>query len=340
MTLRPLDYYQIGNTPIHHAKNYCPEGTMLMKCESQNPTGSSKDRLAYALLDALPPHGHPDRPTLLFDSTSGNFGIAMANLVSEMDVRFMALVDETTASHKLTRLFQQGAELRVIERGPYSDGRSARIAAARELAKEPGWAWMNQYENPIGFHIHFNTTGPEVYLQSEGSVRSVVCSIGTGGTLCGIGAFLKNKDPSISVIAVEPEGSTIFGGSSGCYANAGAGMHGPSGLVQRFGGVIDSYCKVPDSAALFTCREFAMQESMSIGLTGGAAAFVGAHIARQHPMDVVVVLVADSGDAYCDLIQAATTKPAYQPVVHRVGNVGSSWATYTEHSEINKGTVE
>ena len=325
MLISQIGNYGIGETPMNRALQFCPEGNLLVKLENHNRTGSSKDRLAYALFASLLPHGHPNRPKMLFDSTSGNLGISMASLAAEFDMRFTALIDETTPIEKMDKLREMGAEFIVVPRGNHPDDRTARICAAQELDGKDGWTWTNQYENPVGVRVHFETTGPEILRQAGGAVDVFVCSIGTGATICGIASYLRRRCPNIEVVAVEPEGSTIFGGIVGPYATAGAGMLGPPGLATRYGGVIDSYSKVPDLTALQTCQGFTLCESESVGITAGAVLYVARHLSCERPNQTIVALIADGGDSYRSLIETAGNGPLDPPIVRRASELRLGW---------------
>jgi len=282
---------------------YCPSSNLYVKLESANPNGSVKDRTAYYIVKDLIAAGRVGSNTKLVESSSGNLGLAIAYFARKVGVRFLCLVDPLIAPGKLRELQDAGVEVHVVSLGNSPDYRSARIQMARDLNGQPDWIWTNQYDNPANFRAHYETTGPEIWSQMEGRVDYVVCSAGTCGTICGIGHYLKKQNPAIRTIAVEPKGSTIFGGKPGAYLSVGAGMRHPSGILLEFGQVVDCYCKVDDRDALQECVEFLNAESLSVGVTTGSVLVVASHLTKQYPNANVVAVAPDGGEKYVDLIQ-------------------------------------
>ncbi len=314
MRLRSMAEYGIGRTPMLRARRFTTGGNLLVKIESRNPTGSIKDRLAYYLVPdtEMARDGEPR----LVDSTSGNFGLAMMRMASLSGKVFVALADPTISPTKLKRLQSHG-EVRLVDKGAALDYRSARIALAKKLGGCPGWRWTNQYDNPLAFRAYFETTGPEIWEQTHGAVTTLVCSVGTGGTICGTAHALKRRNPKVRVVAIEPLGSTIFGTVPGDYLNAGAGMYEPTDIIRRYSGAIDAFCLVPDAIALRTCREFYDAEGEGVGVTAGAALWVGAHLADKDQDETVVVVAPDGWANYCHLADRPTlTGPLPTPRLH------------------------
>jgi cysteine synthase A len=201
----------------------------------------------------------------------------------------------------------------MVDRTEGLDFRAARIAYVRKQAEEAGWFWPNQYANEAGMLAHEATTGPEIWAATAGRVDIVVVAVGTGGTVCGIGRFLRSVDRDVCVVGVEPVGSTIFGGEAAAYLSSGAGLDGPSPLVQRHGSVIDLYAKVADDVAIAACREFAAKEPFGIGITGAAAALVARQLARRDPAKLVVAIAADSAENYRTIVASVPAPPGVDP---------------------------
>ncbi|MDR6774847.1 pyridoxal-phosphate dependent enzyme [Azospirillum sp. BE72] len=307
--LRNMRDYGIGGTPLHWARDFCPQGQLALKLEQSNATGSIKARTAYYLLADMIQRGDIEPGCRIVESTSGNLGLALAALAAEIGVGVTCLVDPTVVERKVDRLRACGAEVRVVERGGHPDHRSARMAEAERLGRRSGWLWPNQYANEAGMLAHEETTGPEILQALDGRVDVVVAPVGTGGTLLGIGRALKAHRPGIRLVAVEPEGSTIFGGRPGHYLSAGAGLHEPSPLLRRYGRCIDGFSKVDDETAIRTCLAVAECEPCTIGITAGAAVAVAARIAARNPDLVVVAIVPDAADNY-EQIHSLPVPPA------------------------------
>lgn len=306
MGLKSFTTYGLGNTPIREARAYCSVGNLYLKLESANPNASIKDRTAYYIIKELLKAGKLESDTKLVESSSGNLGLAIAYFAHEVQVPFLCLVDPTIAPEKLEELEGAGVDVHMVSLGNCPDYRTARIQMARELDEEPDWIWTNQYDNPANFRAHYETTGPEIWSQTRGQLDYVVCSVGTGGTICGTGCYLKQCNPTIQVIAVEPRGSTIFGGEPGGYLSVGAGMRHPSGIFRRHGDVVDYYCKVDDKDALQECVDISDAEGLSVGITTGSVLAAASHLANRHPGKRVVAVAPDGGEKYADFFSGIT----------------------------------
>ena len=296
--LRPMAAYGIGATALVAARGFCPDGQLLIKRETSNLGGSIKARTAYFILQDLCQRVGDLAGRTLIDSTSGNLGIALARLGSDLGLRVICAVDPTVAEEKLAIIEAAGGEVCVVDPAGCPDFRAARIAYVKRTAEELGHFWPNQYANEAGMRAHADSTGPEIWAATGGQVDTVVSAVGTGGTICGLGQFFRQTGRPVSIVGVEPVGSTIFGGSTGPYLSSGSGLDGPSALVRRHGGVIDLFAKVSDAAAIAACLEFSNREDFDVGLTGAAAALVGRHLASRHPDKRVVVIAADGADNY------------------------------------------
>ena len=280
---------------------YCRSGNLYLKLESANPSGSVKARTAYYMIKELLEADTLKPGVKLVESSSGNLGLALGYFSSELGIPFVCLVDPTIPSEKLMELQMAGVQIDVVSLGACADYRMARIQAAHDLDQQSDWIWTNQYDNPANFKAHYETTGPEIWSQTKGRVNYVVCSVGTGGTICGIGHSLKQRNPSVRVVAVEPDGSTIFGGKPGQYLSVGAGMRHPSGIVERYGQVVDYHCKISDRNALQECVNILHTENLSVGVTAGSVLVVASWLAARHPSETIVAVVSDGGEEYTAL---------------------------------------
>lgn len=303
MKLDTFSAYGLGNTPLYIPEKYCPSRNLYLKLEKANPNGSIKDRTAYYILKDLVESGRLKTGIKLVESSSGNLGLAIAYFARELGVRFVCLVDPLIAQAKLKELEDAGVEVRIVSLGNSPDYRIARIQLAGDLDKQPDWIWTNQYDNPANFRAHYETTGPEIWAQTEEQLDYIVCSVGTGGTICGVGHYLKRRNPAIKVIAVEPMGSTIFGGKPGKYLSVGAGMLQPSGIFRKYGQIVDYYCKVSDKEAIQECVDILNTENLSIGVTTGAVLVAASYLASRHPCENVIAVAADGGEKYTDLFK-------------------------------------
>ena len=293
----------LTDTPLVCVDKYCLSGNMFVKCEGENQLGSIKARAAYYMLHgAVIKNTTNDQMINIVESSSGNLAIAIHKLSGYFGVNFLCLSDKTTPVRKQKELHEEGLNVRFIQKGDYPDFRSARIASASRLGKQPGFFWLNQYANPMNVRAHYETTGPEIWEQTKGTVRWIVISVGSAGTICGIGRFLKQVDSSVKIVGVEPLGSTLFGGKSHSYIAAGAGMLGPSEILLRYGNCIDYFSQVSDTIAAWECKQFEKREGFNVGLTTGHSLAVGSLLCSRTRSPVVVVS-ADNGNCYEDSIR-------------------------------------
>lgn len=300
--LSSIASYGIGATPMHRVCAFCQQGQLFLKFEQCNATGSIKARTAHFIVEDLIRRRMIEPGMTIVESTSGNLGVALALFGNEIGVSVVCLVDPTVPNSKVQRLREAGAEIRVVDLDDHVDYRSARMAKADRLSRQAGWVWPNQYENSAGMSAHEKTTGPEIWDALEGKVDCVVAAVGTGGTICGIARALKMRKPDVEIVAVEPLGSTIFGGTPSSYISAGAGLHEPSPLLHRHGRYIDRFAKVSDAIAIQTCHAIAHIENVSVGPTAGAAIAVAHRLAVAGPNRVVVAIVPDGSEGYDDIL--------------------------------------
>lgn len=304
INLKAFIDYRLGNTPIVFANKYSSIGNLYVKLEMLNPNKSIKDRVGYYIVkDLIDTHKLKEGVNLV-ESSSGNLGLSLAYFAKEVGVRFLCLIDPTIPAEKIKELEDAGAELNIVQKGNLPDYRTARIHLASELNKQRDWIWTNQYDNLANYRAHFETTGPEIWKQMNGKIDYVICSVGTGGTICGVGNFIKKCNPKIKIIAVEPSGSTIFGGQSSNYLSVGTGMVNPSGIILGFGKCIDYFCKIDDADAIQECLAFKQFQSISVGISTGSVLKVGKYLATKYPDKNIVVIAPDGGASYETILKS------------------------------------
>jgi len=306
--LSNFEDYLLGSTPLFCADSYCITKNLFVKLEQHNPLGSIKDRTAYYILRDLINAGRLQPGVKLVESSSGNLGLALSYFAHEVGVEFLCLVDPTIPSEKLRQLESKHVKLHTVSLGNHKTYRDARIQMASELDLKPDWIWTRQYDNISNVMSHYETTGPEIWRQTTQKVDFIVCSTGTGGTICGIGLYFKETNPAVQIVAVEPLGSTIFGGTPGCYLSVGSGMSCASSIVRRYGHVIDYWAHVADEDALEACVRFMKFENINLGVTAGAALVVALEIAMNNPQKTIVAVAPDGGENYANLLESIPIK--------------------------------
>ncbi len=291
----------IGRTPLLELTNLEKKlglkARVLAKLEYFNPAGSVKDRVAKAMLDEAEADGRLTKDSVIIEPTSGNTGIGLASVAAARGYRIMIVMPETMSVERRQLMKAYGAEL-VLTEG--AKGMTGAIAKAEELVKEiPGGFLAGQFVNPANPKVHFETTGPEIYADTEGKVDIFVAGVGTGGTITGVGAYLKSKNPGIRVVAVEPAASAVL--STGV-----AGTHKIQGIGAGFipetlnTGIYDEIIPVTDEDAFETGRLVGRNEGILVGISSGAALWAAAELARRPENEgkTIVVLFPDTGDRY------------------------------------------
>ena len=291
----------IGNTPLIELTNYEKKhkinAKIIGKLEYFNPAGSSKDRVARAIIDDAEKKGLINKNTVIIEPTSGNTGIGLAAVAAARGYKVILTMPETMSIERRKLLSAYGAQI-ILTDG--SKGMSGAIEKANELAKEYENSFIaGQFENSANPLAHKNTTGPEIWNDTDGKVDIFVAGIGTGGTISGVGEYLKSKNHNIKIIAIEPAASPVLSnGKSGTHKIQGIGAGFiPNTLNTK---IYDEIITVTDEDALNTGREIARSEGILVGISSGAAVWGAAKIAkREENKDKnIVVLLPDSGERY------------------------------------------
>ena len=292
----------IGHTPLLKVTNYLKdqniEGVeLLAKLEYFNPAGSVKDRIALAMIEDAEKKGILKEGSTIIEPTSGNTGIGLASVAAAKGYRTILTLPETMSVERRNLLKAYGAEL-VLTEG--AKGMKGAIAKAEELEKSiPGAVILEQFDNPANPAAHAATTGPEIWEDTDGKVDIFVAGVGTGGTVTGIGTYLKSKNPSVKIVAVEPADSPVLsGGQPGPHKLQGIGAGFVPSVLNT--GIYDEVFTVTTEQAFTTGRLIAHKEGILVGITSGAALYAAAQIAKrpENAGKTVVALLPDSGDRY------------------------------------------
>ena len=291
----------IGRTPLLAAKSFAKaydiSANIVVKLEYFNPAGSVKDRIAIAMIEQAEREGKIAPGATLIEPTSGNTGIGIASVAAARGYRAILTMPETMSVERRNLLKAYGAEI-VLTEG--AQGMKGAIARAEELQKEiPNSFIPSQFENPANPAVHERTTGPEIWEDTDGKVDAFVAGVGTGGTVSGVGRYLKSKNPSIHVVAVEPTDSPVLsGGKPGPHKIQGIGAGFiPTTLDTK---VYDEIIQVKNEDAFAYGREFAQREGALVGISSGAALAAAVELAHRPDFagKTIVVLLPDGGDRY------------------------------------------
>ncbi len=291
----------IGHTPLleltHLEKAEGLKTKILAKLEYFNPAGSAKDRVAKAMIDDAEAKGLLKEGSVIIEPTSGNTGIGLAAVAAARGYRTIIVMPETMSLERRQLMKAYGAEL-VLTEG--AKGMSGAIAKAEQLAKEiPGGFVAGQFVNPANPEAHRQTTGPEIWEDTDGKVDIFVAGVGTGGTITGVGEYLKSKNPNVKVVAVEPAGSPVLsGGKPGPHKLQGIG----AGFVPQVlnTSVYDEIIPVENEDAFQTSRRIGSTEGVLVGISSGAAAWAALQLAKRPENEgkTIVALLPDTGDRY------------------------------------------
>ena len=301
----------IGHTPLLKVSNYMKdqniEGVeLLAKLEYFNPAGSVKDRIALAMIEDAEKKGILKPGSTIIEPTSGNTGIGLASVAAAKGYRTILTLPETMSVERRNLLKAYGAEL-VLTEG--AKGMKGAIAKAEELEKSiPDAVILGQFDNPANPAAHAATTGPEIWEDTDGKVDIFVAGVGTGGTVTGIGTYLKSKNPGVKIVAVEPADSPVLsGGQPGPHKLQGIGAGFVPSVLNT--GIYDEIFTVTTDQAFSTGRLIAHKEGILVGITSGAALYAAAQIAKrpENAGKTVVALLPDSGDRYLSTPMFAET---------------------------------
>jgi cysteine synthase len=291
----------IGKTPLLELSNYeqkhSLKATIVAKLEYFNPAGSVKDRIAKAMVDAAEAKGLLKPGSVIIEPTSGNTGIGLASVAAARGYKIILTMPETMSIERRNLLKAYGAEL-VLTEG--AKGMKGAIARAEELAAEtPNSYFPGQFVNPANPAIHKATTGPEIWDDTDGKVDIFVAGIGTGGTISGVGEYLKSKNPNVKIIAVEPAGSPVLSkGTPGPHKIQGIGAGFiPDTLNTK---IYDEIITVENDDAFVSGRELSKIEGLLIGISSGAAVWAATEVAKrpENAGKTIVVLLPDTGERY------------------------------------------
>ena len=290
-----------GHTPLleltHLEQDYRLEARLLAKLEYFNPAGSVKDRVAKAMLDDAEARGALKPGAVIIEPTSGNTGIGLASVAAARGYRIIIVMPDTMSVERRQIMKAYGAEL-VLTEG--AKGMPGAIAKAEELARElPGSFIPGQFVNPANAQAHYDTTGPEIWQDTDGQVDLFVAGVDTGGTITGVGRYLKEQNPAVRIVAVEPAGSPVLsGGKAGPHKIQGIG----GGFVPEVldTGIYDEIIQVADEDAFALGRQIGRREGVLVGISAGAAAWAAVELAKrpENRGKTIVALLPDTGDRY------------------------------------------
>ena len=289
----------IGNTPLleltatEKVKGFSAK--VLAKLEFFNPAGSAKDRVALSMIEDAEKRGLLTEGSVIIEPTSGNTGIGLACVAASRGYKTMIVMPDSMSVERQTLMRAYGAEVVLT---PGKLGMQGAIEKAEALAKEiPGSFIPDQFGNPANAYAHRTTTGPEIWEDTEGNVDIFVAGVGTGGTITGVGEFLKEKNPNIQVVAIEPAGSPLLSGGQ-------AGPHGLQGIGANFvpkvlnTEIYDRIIPVTEAEAFEAARFLGKTEGILVGISSGAALHGAFLLAKENPGKTIVVLLPDTGDRY------------------------------------------
>ncbi len=287
----------IGNTPLLELTAMTKDlpARVLAKLELFNPAGSAKDRVALSMIEDAEKRGILKAGSVIIEPTSGNTGIGLASVAAARGYRTVIVMPDSMSVERQTLMKAYGAEVVLT---PGALGMQGAIEKAEEMAKNiPGSFIPDQFGNPANAEAHRKTTGPEIWADTEGKVDIFVAGVGTGGTITGVGEYLKSQNPKVQVVAVEPANSPLLSGGK-------AGSHGLQGIGANFvpkvlnTAVYDRIIPVTEEQAYAAARQMGRKEGILVGISSGAALHAAMEVAKENPGKTIVVLLPDTGDRY------------------------------------------
>ncbi|MFI3325317.1 MAG: cysteine synthase A [Clostridia bacterium] len=285
----------VGNTPLLKLNNYAKGQEIYAKLEYFNPAGSVKDRVAKNMIEEAEKQKLINKDTVIIEPTSGNTGIGLCAIACAKGYKVVLTMPESMSMERRNLLKAYGADLVLTEA---SKGMSGAIAKAEEFAKETANSFIpSQFENPANPNAHYKTTGAEIWEDTDGTVDILVAGVGTGGTITGTGKFLKEKNPNIKIIAVEPMKSAVLSGEkSGPHGLQGIG----AGFIPKITDVslFDEIIKVNEEDAYKNAKDLVAKEGILVGISAGAALYAAKETAEKYPNKKIVVILPDTGERY------------------------------------------
>ena len=287
----------IGNTPLLALERYAPATRVLAKLESFNPLSSAKDRAALYMIRDAEDRGLLKPGGVIVEPTSGNTGVGLAYIAALRGYRLVLTMPETMSAERRSLLSALGAELVLT---PGDQGMSGAIRRAQELLETLPGAWMpGQFDNPANARAHYETTGPEIWRDTDGTVDVLVAGVGSGGTLTGAGRYLKERNPQVKLVAVEPaESPVLSGGPAGPHKIQGIGAGFVPQVLDR--SLVDEVLTIPGDEAMEAVRALARTEGLLVGISSGAAARAAALLAArpEYAGRTIVTVFPDTGERY------------------------------------------
>jgi cystathionine beta-synthase len=299
MDIRPDIVAAIGDTPLVRLSRLHPPGNLVAKLESMNPGGSGKDRIALSMIERAERLGLLRPGDTIVEPTSGNTGVGLAMVAALRGYRLVAVMADKQSKEKQDLLRAYGAEVVVCPTDVAPDDPRSYYSVAEEMASRPGHYRPDQYANPANPEAQYASTGPEVWRQTDGTVGSLVAGVGTGGTITGVGRFLKEQNPDVWVVGVDPKGSIYTAATEDDITSYLIEGVGEDFWPEAFDpSVVDEYEMVDDAEAFLMTRRIVREEGILAGGSGGMAVVGALRVAERRPDDLVVVIVPDGGRNY------------------------------------------
>lgn len=287
----------IGNTPLVALNRFAPGARVLAKLEKANPAGSAKDRVAWSMILSAEQSGRLQPGGTIIEPTSGNTGIGLASIGAARGYHVVIVMPDSMSVERCNLMKAYGAELILT---PGAKGMSGAIERAEALSKEiPGSIIAGQFDNPANPEAHYRTTGPEIWADTDGTVDIFVAGVGTGGTVSGVGRYLKEQNKDVKIVAVEPSASPVLrGGKPGAHAIQGIGANFVPGNYDSK--VVDEVVDVTNEDALSAAKELTKTEGLLVGVSSGAAAWAARMLAArpENAGRTIVALLPDTGERY------------------------------------------
>ena len=289
--------YGVGRTPLYELPSI-NGNKIYIKPESENFLGSIKSRTGYALVNGLKvPHD-----CTIIETSSGNLGLALDFFCKEAGRPFFCLLDETIVPIKYELLLVRGVDCEIVPTMPGLDARTSRMQRADALVSAGTHFWVNQCDNEDGVRVHQQTTAHEIFQQTSGNVTSIFCSVGSGGTVSGVGEYFKRTNNKVKVFGAEPYGSTIFGTDEGSYISSGAGLRGKPANIIKHADVISGSYTIHDEDSISKYRLLNNELGINAGLTAGMVYAAAEMYCRTARNEIIVLIAADGAEYYTEYL--------------------------------------